>query len=57
MEKENLNHSVTPVKIGAYVYPGWHKCLERDREFPAGWSEWDIVLNAPSRFPGHNQPR
>ena len=43
--------------IGAYVYPGWHTCPERDRHFPHGWSEWDLVLNAPSRFSGHNQPR
>ena len=45
------------VAIGAYVYPGWHSCPERDCHFPPGWSEWDLVLNAPSRFPDHNQPR
>ncbi len=45
------------LKIGAYVYPGWHACDERDSKFELGWSEWDLVLNAPSRFPGHNQPR
>lgn len=46
-----------PAKIGAYVYPGWHACPERDSHFPREWSEWDLVLNAPPRFPGHNQPR
>ncbi|MDR4506764.1 MAG: glycoside hydrolase family 99-like domain-containing protein [Candidatus Brocadiaceae bacterium] len=45
------------VKIGAYVYPGWHACPERDLHFPPGWSEWDLVLNASPRFQGHNQPR
>ena len=45
------------VAIGAYVYPGWHSCPERDCHFPPGWSEWDLVLNAPSRFPNHKQPR
>lgn len=52
-----MNRLDNPVKIGAYVYPGWHACAERDRHFPPGWSEWDLVLNAPSRFPDHNQPR
>ena len=45
------------IAIGAYVYPGWHACVERDNKFQPGWSEWDLVLNAPSRFPDHNQPR
>ncbi|GJQ60901.1 MAG: hypothetical protein D8M57_15375 [Candidatus Scalindua sp. AMX11] len=57
MRSCSLNSSIKPVKIGAYVYPGWHSCHERDRNFPSGWSEWDIVLNAPPRFSGHNQPR
>ncbi len=52
-----MNDSHKAVTIGAYVYPGWHACPERDRHFPPDWSEWDLVLNAPSRFPGHNQPR
>ncbi len=43
--------------IGAYVYPGWHPCPERDRNFPQGWSEWDLVLGARAHFPGHTQPR
>jgi hypothetical protein len=58
LEREiSLNASGKAVTIGAYVYPGWHACPERDCQFPPGWSEWDLVLNAPSRFPGHNQPR
>lgn len=52
-----MNSSHKHVTIGAYVYPGWHACPERDRHFPPGWSEWDLVLNAPTRFSGHNQPR
>ncbi|MEW6443339.1 MAG: glycoside hydrolase family 99-like domain-containing protein [bacterium] len=43
--------------IAAYVYPGWHRCPERDRGFPPRWSEWDLVLRALPRFPGHEQPR
>ena len=45
------------VTVAAYVYPGWHPCPERDRGFPPGWSEWDLVLGARPRFPGHEQPR
>ncbi len=43
--------------VAAYIYPGWHACPERDRGFPPGWTEWDLVLEAASRFPGHEQPR
>lgn len=45
-----------PTVVAAYVYPGWHACPERDRSFPTGWSEWDLVLNAKPHFPGHEQP-
>ncbi len=43
--------------ISVYVYPGWHSCPERDKNFPKGWSEWDIVINAKPRFEGHLQPK
>ncbi len=46
---------MTPT-VAAYVYPGWHSCPERDRHFPAGWSEWDLVYDAGPRFPDHRQP-
>ncbi len=49
--------SLVTVTLAAYVYPGWHPCPERDRGFPAGWSEWDLVLEAQPRFPGHEQPK
>ena len=42
--------------IGAYYYPGWHPCPVRDKAFPRGWSEWDLVYNATQRFPEHEQP-
>lgn len=43
--------------IAAYVYPGWHACPVRDRTFPNGWSEWDLVYAAEPLFEGHRQPR
>ncbi|WP_169703753.1 glycoside hydrolase family 99-like domain-containing protein [Candidatus Kuenenia stuttgartensis] len=52
-----MSNLINRLAIGAYVYPGWHACPERDRNFPHGWCEWDLVLNAPSRFAEHNQPR
>ena len=54
---ENLYVPDNKITIGAYVYPGWHACSERDSKFEPGWSEWDLVLKAPPRFSGHNQPR
>jgi len=52
-----LTVSFRPVTIGAYIYPGWHHCPERNRNFPSGWSEWDLVINASPCFSGHNQPK
>lgn len=46
-----------PETVAAYVYPGWHACPERDRGFPPGWNEWELVLRAEPCFPGHEQPR
>lgn len=43
--------------IAAYIYPGWHSCPERDRNFPSGFSEWELVFGATPRFDGHYQPR
>ncbi len=45
------------MKIAAYVYPGWHPCPERDRHFPPGFTEWDLVHASRPRFEGHVQPR
>jgi hypothetical protein len=42
--------------IAAYLYPGWHRCPEREKNLPPGWSEWDLVYGAGPRFPGHRQP-
>ena len=50
-----MTHSDSPI-IGAYYYPGWHPCPERDKHFPAGWSEWDLVYDSRPRFIGHEQP-
>ena len=43
--------------IAAYVYPGWHECEERSKTLTENFREWDLVLKAPERFPGHHQPR
>lgn len=46
-----------PVRIAAYVYPGWHPIPERDAAFHAGFTEWELVEGCRPRFPGHIQPR
>jgi hypothetical protein len=46
-----------PVRIAAYVYPGWHPIPERDASFAPGFTEWDLVEACRPRFDGHAQPR
>lgn len=48
---------MSELKIGAYYYPGWHGCRVRDKAFPKGWSEWDLVKECRPRFDGHDQPK
>lgn len=43
--------------VAAYVYTGWHACPERNKMLSPLFNEWDLVLKAPKRFEGHNQPR
>lgn len=45
------------MKVGAYVYPGWHPIPERDESFHPGFTEWELVEACRPRFPGHAQPR
>ncbi len=46
-----------PLRIGAYVYPGWHPIPERDKSFHPGFTEWELVQACQPRFAGHAQPR
>ena len=46
-----------PVRVAAYVYPGWHPIPERDEAFHPGFTEWELVEACRPRFDGHHQPR
>jgi len=41
----------------AYYYPGFHRHSKFDEHKSAGFTEWELILNAKPRFPGHEQPR
>jgi hypothetical protein len=41
----------------AYHFPQWHRDPRNDRWHGAGWTEWDLVLANPTRFPGHRPLR
>ncbi|OCC14350.1 hypothetical protein DBT_2223 [Dissulfuribacter thermophilus] len=49
-------YSKRPI-IGAYYYTGWHPLKEREKHLGPNWTEWELVLNAPPRFDGHDQPK
>jgi hypothetical protein len=46
-----------PLRVLAYVYPGWHPIPERDQRHYSGFTEWDLVVAGRPQFPGHAQPR
>ena len=45
------------IQLAAFYFPDYH-CDERmEKEHGPGWTEWDVVQAARSRFPGHRQPK
>jgi hypothetical protein len=45
------------VTVAAYYYPGFHQHPKIDQYKKPGFTEWDLIVNAQPRFPGHEQPR
>ncbi len=43
--------------IAAYYFPNYHRDPRNDQWHGAGWTEWELVKVARSRFPGHSQPK
>ena len=43
--------------ICAYYFPNWHPTPQNDKWHGTGWTEWEVVKCAISRFPGHKQPK
>ncbi|MBZ0289494.1 MAG: glycoside hydrolase family 99-like domain-containing protein, partial [Anaerolineae bacterium] len=46
-----------PYQIGAYYFPNYHVDPRNERLYGSGWTEWELLRWARSRFPGHRQPR
>ena len=45
------------IQLAAFYFPDY-RCDERmEKEHGPGWTEWDVVQAARSRFPGHRQPK
>jgi len=44
-------------QIAAYYFPNYHNEPMNDEVYGKGWTEWELVRNARSRFPGHDQPK
>ena len=51
-----MNKSKRP-KILAYYFPNWHVDPRNEKWHGEGWTEWNLVKHAATRFPGHKQPK
>ncbi len=43
-------------QVAAIYCPLWHRYDHMDAWHGYGWTEWELLKAAPSRFPGHRQP-
>lgn len=43
--------------VGAYVWPAYHDEKRSRLFFPRGMGEWESIIDAKPKFPGHSQPR
>jgi hypothetical protein len=44
------------VQVVAYNFPSWHPSPFMENRFGKGWTEFDLLRNARSLFPGHSMP-
>jgi hypothetical protein len=47
----------TRVRAGCYYFPNYHVDPRNEKVHGPGWTEWQLVRHATSRFPGHQQPK
>ena len=45
------------VRVGCYYFPNYHVDPRNEKIHGPGWTEWQLVRHATSRFPGHQQPK
>lgn len=44
-------------EVGVYYFPNYHVDPRNEAVHGPGWTEWELVRHATSRFVGHRQPR
>ena len=44
-------------RVGCYYFPNYHVDPRNEKVHGPGWTEWQLVRHATSRFPGHQQPK
>lgn len=44
-------------EVAAYYFPNYHRDPRNDLWHGQGWTEWELVKAAKSRYPGHQQPK
>ena len=44
-------------EVVAIYFPNYHRAPHNEAYYGEGWTEWELVRNAPSRFTGHHQPK
>lgn len=44
-------------QIAVYYFPNYHPDKQNEQWHGKGWTEWELVKHAKSRFPGHQQPK
>jgi hypothetical protein len=54
---KSTNSPSEKVTVAAYYYPGFHRHPKFDARKSPGFTEWDLIVSAKPRFPGHEQPR
>ena len=40
------------IDVAAIYFPGFHHDMHYDAWFGEGWNEWQLLMEAPTRFPG-----
>ena len=43
--------------VGAVYFGDWHVNAQNAELHGPNWTEWEVVLNARPKFPGHSTPR
>lgn len=51
------NRTNCDLHVAAYYFPNYHVDPRNERWHGTGWTEWELMKRAESRFPGHQQPR